>query len=219
MNPTRNYSVLISVIQKILTILNQVKQVHLVWVRGHVGITGNDNADRTAKQGHHLDNITETPLTYSELISKLNSRSLIHWEKMWKERVHNSGVGRHLLSIRDNIRPWPWTKQKDRRMEVVMNRLRMGHAGINSYLYRFDMADSEECPHCHMPETIQHFFFDCPEYEAPRLNMIRELQSLADAPLTIKTLLGGCNLPHRTNFKIASKVACYIKATNRIQDL
>ena len=74
-------------------------------------------------------------------------------------------------------------------------------------------------PHCHVPETIQHFFFDCPEYEAPRLNMIRELQSLADAPLTIKTLLGGCNLPHRTNFKIASKVACYIKATNRIQDL
>ena len=136
-NPTRNYSSLISLIQKTLIHINKVKQLHLVWLRGHSGIRGNEIADKAAKQGHDLTTVTETPLTYSEIVCLLNSKSRTYWEKVWRESVHSSGVGKHLLSIRENIKPLPWTKFKDRRVEVTMNRLRMGHAGLNSYMYRF----------------------------------------------------------------------------------
>ena len=100
-----------------------------------------------------------------------------------------------------------------------MSRLRMGHAGLNSYMFRFNMSETDECPHCQETESIEHYFFNCPEYEGPRHHLMKELQSLTSAPLSIKTLLGGSNLPPKTNFKIATKVACYIKATNRTQDL
>ena len=196
-----------------------MKQIHLVWLRGHSGIKGNDIADKAAKQGHQLETVTETPLTYSELVCLLNSKSNTYWEKIWRERVHSSGVGRHLLSIRENIKPWPWTKFKDRRTEVAMNRLRIGHAGLNSYMYRFEMSPTDRCLNCHLPDTIEHFFFECQEYETARRQLNQELQPITSAPLTIKTLLGGSNLPPKTNFKIASKVACYVKATNRINDL
>ena len=219
LHPSRNYSVLTSLIQKIVLQLNETKSVHLVWLRGHAGIRGNDIADRAAKQGHNLNQITETPLTFSEHICLLNKKSHQYWEKVWKEKVHSTGVGKHLLALRENIKHLPWTKHNDRRTEVVMNRLRLGHAGLNSYMFRFEMHHTDECPNCYEAETIEHFFLECPEYEDARLILRRELQLLNAEPVTVKTLLGGSNLPPKTNFKIARKVAWYIKATNRMQDL
>ena len=60
-------------------------------------------------------------------------------------------------------------------MEVVINRLRIGHAGTNQYLHRFNMADAQLCSKCNTIETIEHVLLYCSKYTVNRKTMEEEL--------------------------------------------
>ena len=48
---------------------------------------------------------------------------------------------------------------------AILTQLRTGHCGLNSYLFRFNKAESAECPHCgYAKETVEHFLLECPVY-------------------------------------------------------
>ena len=55
-------------------------------------------------------------------------------------------------------------------------RLRLGHVGLNDYLHRFNMNDSNLCQQCKTPETIDHFLLNCQKYNVERANLIRQLR-------------------------------------------
>src|SRR6266568_18134 len=44
-----------------------------------------------------------------------------------------------------------------------------GHIPLNTYLHRFKLAESTQCPACgHPKETAQHFLLECPAYAHER---------------------------------------------------
>jgi hypothetical protein len=56
-----------------------------------------------------------------------------------------------------------------RHMASLIFQLRVGHAPLNSYLFRFKRADNERCPACGEPkETAEHFLLRCPGYAYER---------------------------------------------------
>jgi len=59
--------------------------------------------------------------------------------------VNLENVGAHTAMLYTHIKSIPRLYINDRRTEVVVNRLRIGHVGVNQYLHRFKMSDTPMC--------------------------------------------------------------------------
>ena len=125
--------------------LNNCKIVKLQWVKAHANITGNEVADRTAKLGHSNNKSLRTHLCLDEAISILGSNFRVDWEENWKYKVSATGKGKFLSKLTERIPHTFKTQNKNRRMEVVLSRLRMGHIGVMTYLYQFGMEQDDRC--------------------------------------------------------------------------
>ena len=89
--------------------------VSLQWVPAHVGLTGNEKADRLAKIGNQAPQ-TQNPVTYREAKTLLHSRYNGDWKK------YNGGYQAHLDPI--------WRLEPAQQTTIF--RLRTGHCGLSS---------------------------------------------------------------------------------------
>ena len=86
----------------------------------------------------------------------------------------------------------------DRKMEVILTRLRTGHVELNAYLYRFNMCIIDECNFCKVPEDVDHYIMHCHKYSASRLVLFDRLHSLGLEELSLGLILcGSCSGPSR----------------------
>ena len=83
----------------------------------------------------------------------------------YKETANVTGKELYLVKIRDNVNSSFHIKIKERREEIVIYRLRLGHVGVNKYLHRFNMSITENCNYCQAPETIEHLLLACGKYQ------------------------------------------------------
>ena len=94
-----------------------------------------------------------------------------------------------------------------RKAASTIFQLRVGHAPLNDYLYRFKKADSPQCPACgHPKETPEHYLLQCPSYDYERWPILN--------------LLGG-RLPQLMKLlsspKMLLPLANYMEATERFE--
>ncbi|KAK7062334.1 hypothetical protein R3P38DRAFT_2678851 [Favolaschia claudopus] len=111
------------------------------------------------------------------------------WNKEWKE----SRVGRRLTEI-DKTPPGQatlrWYKGLPRTQCSILTQLRTGHIGLNAYLARFGLVDSDLCPTCREPETVNHFLLTCRRFSQQRDDLRRSLFANGRQRLTKTSLLG-----------------------------
>ncbi len=105
-------------------------QVKFMWVPAHVGITGNEMADRLAKRALTKENV-EVQVT----VSKAEVKCIIWGEinKTWQYRWDREEKGRHLYQIQRKVKE-DRLGRGNRREEAVMTRLRLGHCSLNKTL-------------------------------------------------------------------------------------
>ena len=199
-------------IQRQFHFLNTRKSVVLHWVKGHAGITGNEKADKAANDGHKKTDIVHSPISLSIYLSQLKKSYYTFWERHWKETVDNLDIGKFLFNIRNgSIKKNDLIfKQLNRREQVLIQRLRIGHAGVQAYLNRFNIIQEDLCLHCHScPETLDHFFFHCPEFIYERATLENKLDTNNIQPISLRTLFAGN--PDQNNFLIIKAVLEYVK--------
>jgi len=173
----------------------------LRWSAGHCGIEGNKKADREAKRAAYSSSSTakllptflRKPLPINPATAKrAYNKSL---SSKWKVDWEQSPRGMKMKTL-DNTTPsvkFLKTISNPKLSHEVASRitqLRMQHAPLNSYLYRFKRVDSANCPACGaIDKDIAHFLLFCPNYAHERWTLGRHA-CRRKKTLALKSLLG-----------------------------
>lgn len=146
--------------------------ITFVWVPAHIGVLGNEMADKCAKKA------TEHPsIDMAVNVSKAEVKSMVkrkvkgEWQMLWEDGL----TGRQFYNIHKKVgvlRP----TSRSRREENVFSRMRFGHTSLNSNLHRIQKHADGNCVYCGYPETVDHVFIQCPRYQENRQSLIEQLE-------------------------------------------
>ena len=115
--------------------------IHFKWVKAHIGIEGNEIADKLAKEAAHDDknpNIEFARIPITSLASDINKTGLEQWQQQWT----NTTKGDMCRSF------FPRLEQRLKiKMPIIpeFTALVTGHGKTKAYLHRFKLADDPMC--------------------------------------------------------------------------
>ena len=131
----------------------------------------------------------------------------LYLEREWEIDRRSYKIG----TIKQKWEYWPWCEVGNRKVEVSMARLRMGHSRLNSHMFRIGLSDSPNCSSCGSEETIEHFMLHCPRYFSHRVVLRSNLVCLGVRDMSLETLLGGGDFDKEMKIKINKRVCIYIR--------
>ena len=126
------------IVYEVLQLANQMQKsgirIAFGWVPAHMGVKGNELADRYAKQA-----VLKQEVEINEHHSKAEVRSIIKikvgeiWQYMWD---HES-TGRNLYKIQRRVGGSRSTVRNNQE-ENIISKMRFGHVGLNNTLVRIN---------------------------------------------------------------------------------
>ena len=94
----------------------------------------------------------------------INKYILEEWQTLW-----NNNIGNKLLVIKPAIGEYQSVVRNNRKEEVVLVRLRLGHTRVtHSYLLLGE--EQPQCVGCDAPFTVRHFLLECCDFAQVRNN-------------------------------------------------
>ena len=150
-------------VQDILLRFHNLSSKHIIlcWLPSHTGIKGNEKADLAAKSALLLPP-SNFKLPYTDFKPVINKYLFNKWQSVWDTAVHNK-----LHSIKPILSEWRPAYRMDRKEEVVLTRLRIGHSyATHSYLLKGE--EQPMCIPCDTPFTIKHVLLYCVDFENAR---------------------------------------------------
>ena len=178
------------------------------WTLGHIGIVGNEKADKEAKRAVRDGSSPLYRLPALLRKTQLRSKAAAHHEFNWKLKIKAIDLWkespRHnkLAQIDPNLKYVVFAKltcnlHRDR--ASILFQLRAGHIPLNTYLHRIQKMDSPICPSCwQFSETVMHFILHCITYKEARKMLFHKASR--DTRNSGKLLSTGDLLPHLFNF-------------------
>ena len=167
---SNNHNQLIERIRRKTAILNTKNwKIQFKWVKAHVGIQGNELADKLAKEGAKTSQICYDRPPISTIKYQLRRETENEWQQRWEDTSKGTitkeffpTVGSRLIT-RINLTP---------NLTTIVT----GHGNINSYLHRLKIASSPECSCGRGPQTVEHIIFKCSEVKSERESLVNSVQ-------------------------------------------
>ncbi|KAM7306770.1 uncharacterized protein ISCGN_010436 [Ixodes scapularis] len=144
------------------------------WLPSHVGISGNETADRLANAAHHIHVPTLViPKMYE-------ARLIIHKEI---EKLHPD------TRVSAGKPPARVPPKLSRASASLLHRLRTGCAFTAKALHRMDPTINPNCPSCDVPEDQDHLLWTCPTLADKRKSLLDGLRQAGVASATTQDIL------------------------------
>ncbi|GBN62470.1 hypothetical protein AVEN_50835-1 [Araneus ventricosus] len=143
----------------VLHLLNKLASrdfnILLCWVPSHVGIVGNEEADKAAKLASTQTNFT-VPLTDFKKYTRVLFYS--KWQRQWDTETENK-----LRAVKPQVQPWH--SLMNRKADTLLTRLRVGHTRYtNRHLLLGEQAPT--CSQCNCSMSVQHILSECPNFNS-----------------------------------------------------
>jgi len=210
----KRYHRILSIIHKTLAKLTKSLGWTILyqWTPSHIGIQGNEIADKAAKLAHSHCNMEDFPFESEEYFTETKQLLDFH-----QNDELNTFLQTHSLGQIYSLDSPPLNTKCDRRTSTAIFRLKTGHCGLNSHLHRLRLSDTDICPSCkNSPETVTHYLFHCPAYCVQRASLRTDLGALGVSTFTVSTILGGQGIPSKQFPKIVTCLKRYLYSTSQI---
>ena len=193
--PTKQANVLLcKKIQEIM-ILNSNNIVKVCWIPAHVGILYHEMADFHSKipQTNEIyrfcspcldDRTIEFIVEECDVIHNLKSLLRLKWKRLWLQ-------GRVSVEYQTHIGFCEQSFQADnvnRREERIINRLWLFSCGLNAYLFKIGISDTDLCNTCGVLENVEHFLLHCKKH-SELFDKLQNKTSEYKIPLKISNIL------------------------------
>ena len=150
------------------------------WLPSHIGLSGNEEADKAAKDALSLE-FLPFKVPFSDFKPLINTFIQNVWQQSWSDPANQNNK---LLTMKPGLGEWLMGLRTNRREEIVLAHLRIGHSYItHSYLLKGD--EEPQCIPCNAPLTIKRVLFNCVDL-APIRRRFFYLDSLTTLFDTVK---------------------------------
>ena len=160
------------------------RKVVIMWIPSHVGISGNEQADRLAKQALGLDNFSINVM-FEAL--KLNKQIDVFVANLWQAESDKCKTGRFNKVLNQRCNTSVQYESTCRAKEVKITRLRLGKCRLNKYLHDIGKHADGLCDSCGVPETIEHYLLYCNNNNLKEV--IKTICNKENVPYCIKDVL------------------------------
>ena len=130
------------------------------WVPAHVGIPGNERADRKAKITCNQREINAKAVPHFDTKQPIHKYILRKWQERWSSPLL---ANNKLRAIRLLLSFWQSSFHIDRRIEIVLTQLRIGHCRL-THGFILDGGSALVCAHCDNFLTVEHILVHCTRY-------------------------------------------------------
>ena len=155
---------------QLVELYTKQKLIKFCWIPSHVGITGNEEADRLAKMSISLPEISLHQIPTTDFKPTIKTEVRKQWERDWSSIPPTQNK---LRAIKETTKDWNPCYPGRRRLEIIMTRLRIGHTRL-THGYLMERRRTNECEYCtDIPNTVEHILCECPQYNLARLTHFR----------------------------------------------
>ena len=165
---------IVSLLEK-LSRLCERADIVFCWLPSHIGIRGNEEADKAAKDALSLE-ILPFKVPFNDFKPLIYNFIQNVWQQSWSDSANQNNK---LYTIKPGLGEWPPGLRTNRREEIVLARLRIGHSYFtHSYLLKGE--EQPQCIPCNAPLTVKHLLVDCID-----LAPTRERYFIVDSLITL----------------------------------
>ena len=150
------------------------------WLTGHVGISRNEEADKAATDALSLE-ILPFRVPFNDFKPLINNFIQNVWQQSWSDPANQNNK---LLTIKPGLGEWLPGLRTNRREEIILAPLRIGHSHI-THSYLLKREEEPQCIPCNAPLTINHILADCVDL-APTRQRFFHVDSLTTLFDTVK---------------------------------
>jgi ribonuclease HI len=142
--------------KRVATLQGSKWKVEFSWVKAHVGICGNEIADRLAKEEARSKDtdIAFGRIPISTLRYELEEESRQGWQKEWENCTKAAITKQYFPTLQERL---------NMKIRVTQNIAAMvtGHGNTRAYLHRLKLLENATCACKQGDQTVDHLIYQC----------------------------------------------------------
>lgn len=154
---TSLHPLVLSALEWLYLLRNRRYRVGFCWVPGHVGVAGNERADRLAGEAASRAP-SPGPVPFRDVFPSIRVAVAACWQRRWETTAATAKLGEITKTV---TQEWDYTHIRNRRLQTLLTRLRIGHTRL-THDFLMSRDPQPYCDDCLVPLTIRHILVECP---------------------------------------------------------
>ncbi|GBM28997.1 hypothetical protein AVEN_40749-1 [Araneus ventricosus] len=157
-----NHPLVLNILDLFNKLISRGFTIFFCWVPSHVGIVGNEQADRPANSA-----VAPMDMTIPVVDLKKHVKMLLYsnWQEQWDLETNNKRQSVKLL-----VQHWP--SLTSRKADTLLTRLRIGHTRF-THLHLLFGEEPPMCSLCICHMSVRHMLSECANFNARRLQFFQ----------------------------------------------